>query len=110
MTEVAFTAAAAARVAKIRSRQGRPDARLRLMVDGGGCAGYRYHFELEDAPAPEDVEILTDGIGLLVDEMSLPLLDGAVVDYVEGMDGASFQVKNPQAASSCGCGTSFSVR
>ena len=110
MVDLAFTSAAAARVAAIRARQDRPNARLRLLVDGGGCAGFQYRFELADAPEADDVEILTDGVGLLVDSVSLPLLAGAVVDYVEGMGSASFQVTNPLAASSCGCGTSFSVR
>ena len=110
MAEIAFSPAAAARVAAIRARQGRPDARLRVLVDGGGCAGFQYHFELADTPEDDDVEILTDGVGLLVDSLSLPFLAGSMIDYIEEMDGASFQVKNPQASSSCSCGTSFSVR
>ncbi len=110
MSDLVFSPAAAARVAAIRDRQGRPDARLRLLVDGGGCAGFQYRFELTDSAEADDVEIETDGIGLLVDPLSLPLLAGAIVDYVEELGGASFQVRNPQAASSCGCGTSFSVR
>lgn len=110
MADVAFTPAAAARVAAIRTRQNRPEARLRLLVDGGGCAGFQYRFELADAPDADDVEILTDGVGLLVDSLSLPLVAGATVDYVEELGGASFQVRNPLASSSCGCGTSFSVR
>ncbi len=109
MSDIALTSAAAARVAAIRTRQGRPAARLRLSVDGGGCAGFQYKFELADAVLGDDIEILTDGVGLLVDSMSLPLVEGSVVDYVENLGGAAFQVRNPNAASSCGCGTSFSV-
>ena len=109
MADIALTSAAAARVAAIRTRQGRPSARLRLSVDGGGCAGFQYKFELSDAVEGDDIEILTDGVGLLVDSMSLPLVEGSVVDYVENLGGAAFQVRNPNAASSCGCGTSFSV-
>lgn len=109
MADIALTSAAAARVAAIRTRQGRPSARLRLSVDGGGCAGFQYKFELSDAAEGDDIEILTDGVGLLVDSMSLPLVEGSVVDYVENLGGAAFQVRNPNAASSCGCGTSFSV-
>ena len=109
MPDIALTSAAAARVAAIRTRQGRPSARLRLSVDGGGCAGFQYKFELTDAPEGDDVEVLTDGVGLLVDSMSLPLVEGSVVDYIENLGGAAFQVRNPNAASSCGCGTSFSV-
>lgn len=106
---IALTTAAAARVAAIAQRQGRDPARLRLSVDGGGCAGFQYRFELADAPQSDDVEVLTDGVGLVVDSMSLPLVEGSVVDFVQNLGGASFQVRNPNAASSCGCGTSFSV-
>ncbi len=109
MADIALTSAAAARVAAIRTRLARPAARLRLSVDGGGCAGFQYKFELADTAEGDDIEILTDGVGLLVDSMSLPLVEGSVVDYVENLGGASFQVRNPNAASSCGCGTSFSV-
>ncbi len=109
MADIALTPAAAARVAAIAARQGRQDPRLRLSVDGGGCAGFQYKFELADAPTEDDTEIVTDGVGLLVDSISLPLVAGSVVDYVENLGGAAFQVRNPNAASSCGCGTSFSV-
>ena len=109
MPDIALTSAAAARVAAIRTRQGRPSARLRLSVDGGGCAGFQYKFELADSPEGDDLEVLTDGVGLLIDSMSLPLVEGSVVDYVENLGGAAFQVRNPNAASSCGCGTFFSV-
>ena len=107
--DIALTSAAAARVAAIAARQGRSPARLRLAVDGGGCAGFQYRFELADAPQENDVEVLTDGVGLLVDSISLPLVAGSVVDFVENLGGAAFQVRNPNAASNCGCGTSFSV-
>ena len=109
MSDIALTPAAAARVAAIRTRQGRPTARLRLSVDGGGCAGFQYRFELADGHDADDIEVLTDGVGLLVDSVSLPLVAGSVVDYVENLGGAAFQVRNPNAASNCGCGTSFSV-
>ncbi|MFN3370043.1 MAG: iron-sulfur cluster insertion protein ErpA [Sphingomonadaceae bacterium] len=109
MSDIVLTPAAAARVAAIARRQGRESARLRVSVDGGGCAGFQYRFDLADAPADDDVEVVTDGVGLLVDSVSLPFLAGAVVDYVENLGGAAFQVRNPNAASSCGCGTSFSV-
>jgi iron-sulfur cluster insertion protein len=107
--DIALTPAAAARVAAIAARQGRPAPRLRLAVDGGGCAGFQYRFELSDAPQGDDIEVLTDGVGLVVDSMSLPLVSGSVVDFVESLGGAAFQVRNPNAASNCGCGTSFSV-
>jgi iron-sulfur cluster assembly accessory protein len=107
--DIALTPAAAARVAAIAARQGREAARLRLSVDGGGCAGFQYRFELADGPQADDIEVLTDGVGLLVDSISLPLVAGSVVDFVENLGGAAFQVRNPNAASNCGCGTSFSV-
>lgn len=109
MPDIALTSAAAARVAKIAARQGQQTPRLRLSVDGGGCAGFQYRFELSEAPAEDDVEVRTDGVGLVVDSMSLPLVSGSVVDFVENLGGAAFQVRNPNAASNCGCGTSFSV-
>ena len=107
--EISLTSSAAARVAAIAARQGRQPARLRLSVDGGGCAGFQYKFELADSPEADDIEVLTDGVGLLVDSISLPLVSGSSVDFVENLGGAAFQVRNPNAASNCGCGTSFSV-
>ncbi|MCS6986702.1 MAG: iron-sulfur cluster assembly accessory protein [Sphingomonadaceae bacterium] len=105
---VTLSPAAAARIEAIARRQGRPP-RLRLAVEGGGCAGFQYRFELAGEPAPEDFVAETDGVMLVVDPVSLPLVDGSVVDFVENLGGASFQVRNPNAQSSCGCGTSFSV-
>ncbi len=107
-TEIALSPAAAARVAKIAERQGKA-AILRLAVDGGGCAGFQYRFELADGPEDGDVSAETDGVILVVDEVSLDLVRGATVDFVESLGGAAFQVTNPNAASGCGCGTSFSI-
>jgi len=106
---VALSPAAAARVAAIAARQGKPGLKLRLAVDGGGCAGFQYRFGLEVESAPGDTAMETDGVTLLIDEVSLPFLAGAEVDYVETMGAAAFQVRNPNAASGCGCGSSFSV-
>ncbi|QMW23894.1 iron-sulfur cluster insertion protein ErpA [Sandaracinobacteroides saxicola] len=106
---IALSPAAAARVATIAARQGKTGLKLRLSVDGGGCAGFQYKFGLDDAATDDDTEVTTDGVGLLVDSVSLPFVEGATVDYVESLGGAAFQVKNPNAASNCGCGTSFSV-
>jgi iron-sulfur cluster insertion protein len=106
---VDLSAAAAKRVAVLRQRQGNPNLKLRLSVDGGGCSGFSYRFGFDETVADDDLTVERDGVTLLVDAVSLPLLDGAVVDYVEDLAGASFQVKNPNAASSCGCGTSFSI-
>ena len=102
-----LTSSAAERVALIAGKQGQP-AVLRLSVDGGGCAGFSYRFALGESEEGDAVAI-TDGVSLVVDPVSLDLLDGAQVDYVEDLGGAAFKVTNPNAASGCGCGSSFSV-
>jgi iron-sulfur cluster assembly accessory protein len=110
MSEPAVTLApsAAARVAAIAAKQAKP-AILRLSVEGGGCSGFQYKFGLADAPEADDSVAETDGVKLLVDSVSLDLVAGATVEYVESLGGAAFRVTNPQAASGCGCGSSFSV-
>ena len=108
VSEVALTPAAAARVAAIAARQNKP-ALLRLSVEGGGCSGFQYKFGLADAPEADDSVAETDGVRLLVDSVSLDLVRGCTVDYVESLGGAAFRVDNPVAASGCGCGTSFAV-
>lgn len=108
LTPIDITPAAAARVAAIAAKQGKP-AMLRLSVDGGGCAGFQYVFGLADAPAEDDIIADRDGVTLLVDPVSLDLVRGCSVDYVESLGGAAFRVENPNAASGCGCGSSFSI-
>jgi iron-sulfur cluster assembly accessory protein len=108
MSDIALSPSAAARVAAIAARQAKP-AILRLSVDGGGCAGFQYRFELADAVASDDEVASEDGVTLVVDPVSLDLVRGSTVDFVESLGGAAFQVTNPNAASGCGCGTSFSV-
>lgn len=103
-----LTPSAAKRVATIAEKQGKP-AILRLAVEGGGCAGFQYKFGLADAPATDDTIVERDGVRLVVDSMSLDLIRGSAVDYVESLGGAAFRVTNPMAASGCGCGTSFSI-
>jgi iron-sulfur cluster insertion protein len=105
---VSLTPAAAARVALIAEKQGKP-AILRLAVDGGGCSGFQYRFGFADAPEGDDTIAETDGVRLVVDSVSLDLVRGCAVDYVESLGGAAFRVENPNAASGCGCGSSFSV-
>jgi iron-sulfur cluster assembly accessory protein len=95
-------------VAAIAAKQGRP-AMLRLAVDGGGCAGFSYRFALAEAVEADDLVAETEGVRLVVDPVSLDLLDGSQVDFVEDLGGAAFKVTNPNAASGCGCGSSFSV-
>ena len=107
-TDINLSPSAAARVAAIAERQGKP-AILRLSVEGGGCAGFQYRFGLADEIAGDDLAVATDGVTLVVDEVSLDLVRGSTVDFVESLGGAAFQVTNPQAASGCGCGTSFSI-
>ncbi|MEN9288413.1 MAG: hypothetical protein RL764_756 [Pseudomonadota bacterium] len=108
MQKVHLTDSAAARVALIAEKQGKP-AILRLSVEGGGCSGFQYRFGLADAVEGEDLVTETAGVRLVVDPISLDLLDGSAVDYVESLGGAAFRVTNPNAASGCGCGASFSV-
>jgi iron-sulfur cluster assembly accessory protein len=106
--DIILTENAARRVAAIASRQSKP-AILRLAVDGGGCAGFTYKFELADAAEDGDTIAETGGVKLLVDPTSLDLVRGSAVDFVEDLGGAAFKVTNPNAASGCGCGSSFSV-
>jgi len=103
-----LTPAAAKRVAWIAQRQAKP-AILRLSVEGGGCSGFQYRFDLAEAPEADDTSSETDGVTLLVDPVSLDLVAGSKVDYVESLGGAAFRVENPNAASGCGCGSSFGI-
>ena len=106
--DISLTQSAAKRVAWIAARQSKP-AILRLAVDGGGCAGFTYKFELAESAETDDAIAETDGVKLVVDPISLDLVRGSAVDFVEDLGGASFRVTNPNAASGCGCGSSFSV-
>ena len=99
---------AAARVAAIATKQGKP-AILRLSVEGGGCSGFQYQFGLADALDADDAVSETDGVRLVVDPVSLDLVAGCIVDYVESLGGAAFRVENPNAVAGCGCGSSFAV-
>ena len=105
---IALSPSAAARVAAIAARTQKP-AILRLSVEGGGCSGFQYKFALADAPDGDDLISETDGVRLVVDPVSIDLIAGAQVDYVESLGGSAFRVTNPIAASGCGCGSSFSV-
>ena len=105
---ISLTYSAAKRVAWIAERQNKP-AILRLAVDGGGCAGFTYKFELASETEDDDEIVETDGVRLVVDPVSLELVKGSAVDFVEDLGGAAFKVTNPNAQSGCGCGSSFSV-
>lgn len=106
---VGLSASAARRLRELIQAEGKPGLMLRLSVSGGGCSGFQYGFSFDETLTDEDRVFERDGMKLVVDEVSLTLLGGAEVDYVEELVGASFQVKNPNAKSSCGCGSSFAV-
>ena len=106
--QISLTPSAAKRVAWIAKRQHKP-AILRLAVDGGGCAGFTYKFDLAPDAETGDAIAETDGVKLIVDPLSLELVKGSAVDFVEDLGGAAFKVTNPNAQSGCGCGSSFSV-
>jgi iron-sulfur cluster insertion protein len=108
MTALTLSPSAAARIAAIAAKQGKP-AMLRLSVEGGGCSGFQYKFELAEAADADDAISETAGVKLLVDPVSLDLVAGCTVDYVESLGGAAFKVENPQAVAGCGCGSSFAV-
>ncbi|MEL6486264.1 MAG: iron-sulfur cluster insertion protein ErpA [Pseudomonadota bacterium] len=103
-----LTSAAAKRVAAIAHKQTKP-AILRLSVEGGGCSGFQYKFEMAEVSDTDDMVSETDGVRLVVDPVSLDLVGGSVVDYVESLGGAAFRVENPNAAAGCGCGSSFGI-
>ena len=103
-----LTPAAAKRVAWIAQKQTKP-AILRLSVEGGGCSGFQYKFDLADGADSDDSVSETDGVKLVVDPVSLDLVGGSIVDFVESLGGAAFRVENPNAAAGCGCGSSFGI-
>ena len=109
MNEVpTLTPAAAKRIAAIAAKQSRP-AVLRLSVEGGGCSGFQYRFDLADDAEADDRVSETDSVRLLVDPVSLELVAGGVVDFVESLGGSAFRVENPNAVAGCGCGSSFGI-
>lgn len=107
-TDVILTEAAARRVAKILANEAGKTA-LRVSVDGGGCSGFSYKYELVDRSEPDDLTLERDGATVLIDPISLPFLTGSEIDFVDDLMGQSFQIRNPNATASCGCGTSFSI-
>jgi len=97
------------RLKVLREKENSPDLMLRIQVDGGGCQGFEYSFKPDTVKNDDDHVFEKDGVGVLVDGVSLPFIDGSEIDYVDDLVGAYFKVNNPNATSSCGCGTSFSV-
>jgi len=96
-------------VADLITEEGNPELMLRIYIQGGGCSGFQYGFNFDETVNDGDEVIETDGVKLLVDPMSLQYLTGAEVDYTEGLQGAQFVIRNPNASTTCGCGSSFSV-
>ncbi len=105
---ITLTDAAAARLAALSASEGHP-VMLRIAVDGGGCSGFQYRFDLVDTPQADDIRIENAGQAAVVDEMSLVLLKGSQIDFIDDLAGAEFKVRNPNARTSCGCGVSFSI-
>ncbi|MDI1260850.1 iron-sulfur cluster insertion protein ErpA [Aquabacterium sp.] len=104
-----FSTAAAAKVSELIVEEGNPNLKLRLYVTGGGCSGFSYGFAFDDQLSDDDTRIDKDGVSLVVDAMSLQYLIGADIDYEDGLDGSRFVIHNPNAQTTCGCGSSFSM-
>jgi len=104
-----FTSAAAQKVAALIEEEGNPNLMLRIYIQGGGCSGFQYGFTFDENVGEGDTEVVTEGVKLLVDPMSMQYLMGAEIDYSEGLQGAQFVIRNPNATTTCGCGSSFSA-
>lgn len=104
-----FTSAAASKVRELIAEEGNAGLKLRVYIQGGGCSGFQYGFEFDDQQGEDDLAVHTDGVTLLVDPLSLQYLMGAQVDYTESLHGAQFVIRNPNAKTTCGCGSSFAV-
>ena len=108
-TPIHFTDSAAAKVADLIAEEGNPDLKLRVFVQGGGCSGFQYGFTFDEITNDDDTTMTKNGVSLLIDAMSYQYLVGAEIDYKEDLQGAQFVIKNPNASTTCGCGSSFSV-
>lgn len=106
---ILFTDSAAAKVKELVDEEGNPDLKLRVFVQGGGCSGFQYGFTFDEVVNEDDTQMAKNGVTLLIDAMSLQYLVGAEIDYEDKLEGARFVIRNPNAASTCGCGSSFSV-
>ena len=108
-TPLVFTDAAAAKVADLIAEEGNPELKLRVFVQGGGCSGFQYGFTFDEEVNEDDTQVENGGVTVLVDSMSIQYLTGAEVDYKEDVSGAQFVIRNPNATTTCGCGSSFSA-
>jgi iron-sulfur cluster assembly accessory protein len=106
--QITLSTSAATRIRQIGEREGRP-LMLRVAVEGGGCSGFSYQFDLVDHAEPDDLRVERDGAAALIDEVSMVLLKGSEIDFIDELAGAEFKIRNPNAKSSCGCGVSFSI-
>ena len=104
-----FTDSAATKVAELIAEEGNPELKLRVFVQGGGCSGFQYGFTFDEIQNDDDTVMVKNGVSLLIDSMSYQYLVGAEIDYKEDLQGAQFVIKNPNAQTTCGCGSSFSV-
>ncbi|MDD3528772.1 MAG: iron-sulfur cluster insertion protein ErpA [Gallionellaceae bacterium] len=108
-TPLNFSDNAANKVKELISEEGNPDLKLRVFVTGGGCSGFQYGFTFDEVQNDDDTVMEKNGVTLLIDSMSMQYMMGAEIDYTEGLEGAQFVIRNPNAVSTCGCGSSFSV-
>lgn len=108
-TPLVFTDSAAAKVADLIAEEGNPELKLRVFVQGGGCSGFQYGFTFDEEVNEDDTQVENGGVTVLVDSMSIQYLTGAEVDYKEDVSGAQFVIRNPNATTTCGCGSSFSA-
>lgn len=106
---ITITGAAQAKIEEVLAEETDPKARLRMFVQGGGCAGFSYGFTIDEEQNEDDFEIPVGATSVLVDSMSIQYLQGAIVDYKDDLEGSRFSISNPQASTTCGCGSSFSV-
>jgi iron-sulfur cluster insertion protein len=104
-----FSDNAAGKVRQLIDEEGNPDLKLRVFVQGGGCSGFQYGFTFDEVVNEDDTTMVKNGVTLLIDSMSYQYLAGAEIDYKEDLEGAQFVIKNPNATTTCGCGSSFSV-
>ncbi|MDB5987976.1 MAG: iron-sulfur cluster insertion protein ErpA [Nevskia sp.] len=109
VSEVVFTDSAATKVRELLDEESNPALKLRVFVTGGGCSGFKYGFTFDDKVEEGDLQVEKRGVTLLVDPMSLQYLSGAEIDYKDDVDGAQFVIRNPNATTTCGCGSSFSA-
>ncbi len=109
MPRIIFTSAAARKVQELIMEEANPNLKLRVYISGGGCSGFQYGFSFDEERSNDDIAVDNDGVTLLVDPLSFQYLMGAEVDYSESLQGAQFVIRNPNASTTCGCGSSFSI-